>query len=644
MNKAKLSAAVAATMIAMGAAALNVENTAGRLHTLVTDTDVTTLTVTGTLNEADLCFIATELPLLESLDISGATVSGNTLPNGALIGSPVQTVVLPATLEAIGYGSFAGCTRLSSITLPSSLTAIGERAFTATGLTAINVPATVATVGAGAFAHCAALSTAELHCAALGDEAFKDAALTTLTVGSELQSIGAEAFAGTSLTSVDLSPATSLTTIGDYAFTSSTLATAVLPDGVALGKGAFLAATALTTATAPMTEVPELAFALTALTAGDIVAEGTTTIGDRAFYGMSGNVDVFNLPASLTTVGTEAFAGATGIKQFEIAATAVPAVGADVWAGIDQPNVNLGTPSNAVASLYKEAEQWQDFHVLWEYLMGDVNDDTHIDVGDITATASRSLGQMPPVFVFEAADVNDDKIIDVSDVSGVANYAVKGIETNVRKTKRLTANNYPTTTDAVTVAPALATAGTLTLRMENSTDYAAVQCDITLPEGMTIAERGINSQGRAVAWYTGENGVTRLAVYSVTNIPFEAGINTVATIDVVDGGALLADASIEVDNVIMADTDNKTWLGRGGATRIGTITAVNDVDADGYRVSATAGAIIIDATVAGKAIVTAINGISRSVSLAAGRNVVTDLPAAIYIVTIDGRSHKVVVR
>lgn len=635
-------ALISAGVLAVAASALTVDNTAGQLWSLVPDTDISELTVTGTLNDADLRFVATSLTSLQSLDMSGAAIDGNVLPVAALMGTALRDVALPQSLETIGYAAFAGCARLESVTLPPALTVIGGRAFSATGLTSVTVPATVTTLGQGAFALCPSLATAELHCAAIGDEAFKGTPLGALTIGSEVQTIGAEAFAATSLAAVDLSQATSLTSIGDYAFASSALTSATLPEGVTLGTGAFLAATALAEVTAPVSDIPAYAFAASGLASGTAVAEGVTAIGDRAFYAVTAPIAVFNLPSTLNQVGTEAFAGTTGIAQYEIAAEAVPALGENVWQGVDQAAVPLGTTGNEVAALYKAAEQWQDFHVLWEYLLGDVNDDGYVDVSDIAATASDIMGHTPSPFVVEAADVNNDTHIDVSDLSGIANFVVKEIRSTVRKVRARTP--AVVTGDVLAIDRVEGVPSTLTLRLDNSIEYVALQCDITLPSGMTIAESGISAAGRSVAFSTGDDGVTRLAVYSATNRPMPVGGGVIATIDVITDGTLDADAAVEVGNVLMADAATRRYQGVGGETRLGAVTAVNDVSAGNWRVAGGDNLIVIDAAAEAVAQVVSINGISRAVEVAPGRNVIDSVPAGIYVVSVAGVSHKVVVR
>ena len=79
---------------------------------------------------------------------------------------PKGDLAIPATAEVSGMlyrvtsvadAGFAGCSGLTGITLPGSISRIGERAFEATGLTEVWLPQAVEAVGSRAFAACSSL-------------------------------------------------------------------------------------------------------------------------------------------------------------------------------------------------------------------------------------------------------------------------------------------------------------------------------------------------------------------------------------------------------------------------------------------------------------------------------------------------------
>lgn len=69
--------------------------------------------------------------------------------------SPLETVILPDTLEVIGNQAFLGCENLRGIKLTENVEAIGHEAFyNCPSLEAIYIPGSVDTVGTNAFSAC----------------------------------------------------------------------------------------------------------------------------------------------------------------------------------------------------------------------------------------------------------------------------------------------------------------------------------------------------------------------------------------------------------------------------------------------------------------------------------------------------------
>ena len=69
--------------------------------------------------------------------------------------SKLSSVSLPSTILTIGNYAFWGCSGLTSITIPNSVTSIGDWAFQGcSGLTSITIPNSVTSIGGGAFLWC----------------------------------------------------------------------------------------------------------------------------------------------------------------------------------------------------------------------------------------------------------------------------------------------------------------------------------------------------------------------------------------------------------------------------------------------------------------------------------------------------------
>lgn len=122
--------------------------------------------------------------------------------------------------------AFYGCTKLASITLPSTLKEIGDYAFYSTALTSVNIPQSVTTLGKGSFSNCASLKSFTGRYASdsgrilLKDDtvyAFAPSGLTEYTIPDGVKNIADNAFFSCSKMQYFTVP-TSVKTVGAEAF------------------------------------------------------------------------------------------------------------------------------------------------------------------------------------------------------------------------------------------------------------------------------------------------------------------------------------------------------------------------------------------------------------------------------------------
>ena len=69
------------------------------------------------------------------------------------------SVTIPGTVEIIDWYAFEYCTRITGVTIPSSVTEICTGAFKESGLTKVNIPTSVTSIDDFAFAYCADLAS-----------------------------------------------------------------------------------------------------------------------------------------------------------------------------------------------------------------------------------------------------------------------------------------------------------------------------------------------------------------------------------------------------------------------------------------------------------------------------------------------------
>ena len=66
--------------------------------------------------------------------------------------SKLTSVTIPNSVTRIDERAFSGCSKLASVTIPNSVTNIGERAFSGCSkLTSVTIPNSVTSIGSGAF-------------------------------------------------------------------------------------------------------------------------------------------------------------------------------------------------------------------------------------------------------------------------------------------------------------------------------------------------------------------------------------------------------------------------------------------------------------------------------------------------------------
>ena len=261
--------------------------TAGTLSTVLTSDEkstVTNLTITGPIDARDFTTMRDSMNSLRVVDLMATTVieytgalgtngtvsityPANTIPeNGFYNHTALTTITLPSTLTAIGRKAFISLYKLRTVIIPSSVTVIGNQAFRGCEvLESIDLPDELETLDDWAFYDCTSLLAIDIpsKVTTLREMTFKGcSAMKTVKLPQLLTTIGYGVFQGcSSLATINLDSA--ITSIGTMAFSGTALKDVVLPSSLEIiGESAFKWCFSLTSVSIPasVTSIGNYAF------------------------------------------------------------------------------------------------------------------------------------------------------------------------------------------------------------------------------------------------------------------------------------------------------------------------------------------------------------------------------------------------
>ena len=249
-----------------------------------------------------------------------------------LNGTEITDLVIPNDISQIKDYAFIGCSDLTSITIPNSVTSIGESTFGYTGLTSITIPNSITKIDSNTFQHCTNL--------------------TSLTIPNSVTSIGYKAFENCAgLKEVNISDLSAWCKIhfSDSDFSNplyyantlklngTEITDLVIPNDITQIKDrAFIGCTSLTSVTIP---------------------NSVSSIGYKAFENCAGLTSIA-IPDSVTYISDYAFDGCSNISLITVLNPEPPRCGTKH--PFDHYNSLLVVPDESLNS-YKSANCWSNF-------------------------------------------------------------------------------------------------------------------------------------------------------------------------------------------------------------------------------------------------------------------------------------------
>ena len=134
---------------------------------------------------------------------------------------------------------------------------------------------------------------------------------------------------------------------------------------------------------------------------------------------------------------------------------------------------------------------------------GDSNGDNAVTVTDAVNTANYAVEKDVAIFNVRAADVNGDETITMADASGTISIVLEQPVLNSATLAMAMSNVTRGLGDVLVVDDYSLKPGetaTLSVGLDNLTDYVALQADVVMPDGLTL--EGVETGGRAEATHS----------------------------------------------------------------------------------------------------------------------------------------------
>lgn len=381
--------------------------------------DETSLVLTGEAGMSDLLSLR-ELPAgVREIDMKGLRIVGSTLegegyygvtrfaadelPDYVFANVNITSITLPASISRIGNGAFAG-SGLKRLVIPSNVKEIGDYAFS--GLPSLEYVSGgdgLTSIGKGCFSNCTDLVSVDLSASALTrlpERAFSGStSLAALLVPAGIREVGSRVISGTALSSINLQYAE---VYDDYALAGAeSLQEAILNKKAEYGEGVMMSDASLTVIPFGPGVIPPFTYSGCDILDPFRPMYEATEIGEGAFIGNECKYLVFG--PLVSRIESRTFASLPNLINVDVTKLEdrVPALSPDAFGDLDRGKIELYV-KKGTRGLWQSDPEWGQFLIV---------EGQSVDVAGIDGKEGLVIGVRGDMIEVESRDVIEHIIV-----------------------------------------------------------------------------------------------------------------------------------------------------------------------------------------------------------------------------------------
>ena len=288
---------------------------------------------------------------------------------------------------------------------------------------------------------------------------------------------------------------------------------------------------------------------------------------------------------------------------------------------------------------------------------GDVNNDAVINVTDVMTVASYILGRTVDVFIFEAADITEDSKINITDIVGIVNIILTNDNINEVSQQAQRAQQAYADGNSFYINDFSIQEGEtkqIAINLTNNIAFSGFQADIRLPEGLELCEEDGDymvslsdrkGNDHVLTSALRSDGSVRLLSYSMNLKDFADSEGALVYLTVKAAEKFVGDFEINIDNIIFTQADLTEYSLQPTVCHLTGITGIEDVDSETTVATIGNNIVVKNAAVGSMVRVYVADGVMIASKSVTDGNAVVETPAkGIYVVVVDGKSYKVIVK